>query len=140
MSEQAVTELEEARWAPLGERASGLPSDVVAVVREACEREPQKPALIFEDGVVVSREEFRRAVEVFAGYLAGHVDPGDRIVMMLENRTEFMIGWIAANACGAGVVSVNTDHGHLESTLQAVEGEAYHAREIQVLDAQREIL
>jgi len=38
------------------------------------------------------------------------------------------------------VVSVNTDHGHLESTLQAVEGEAYHAREIQVLDAQREIL
>ena len=38
------------------------------------------------------------------------------------------------------VVSVNTDHGHLESTLQAVEGEAYRAREIQVLDAQREIL
>ena len=38
------------------------------------------------------------------------------------------------------VVSVNTDHGHLESTLQAVEGEAYNARDIQVLDAQREIL
>ena len=38
------------------------------------------------------------------------------------------------------VVSVNTDHGHLESTLQAAEGEAYHAREIQVLDSQREIL
>ena len=38
------------------------------------------------------------------------------------------------------VVSVNTDHGHLESTLQAVQGEAFHAREIQVLDSQTEIL
>jgi uncharacterized protein len=38
------------------------------------------------------------------------------------------------------VVSVNTDHGHLESTLSSVEGEAHHAREIQVLDTQTEIL
>ena len=45
--------------------------------------------------------------------------------------------WQRARLAG---VSVNTDHGHLESTLEAVEGEAYHAREIQVLDAQREIL
>jgi carnitine-CoA ligase len=111
VSEQAVTDVAEARWAPLGEQASGLPRDVVTVVREAGEREPQKPALIFEDGLVVSREEFRRAVEAFAGYLAGRVDPGDRIVMMLENRTEFMVGWIAANACGAGVVSVNISAG-----------------------------
>ena len=38
------------------------------------------------------------------------------------------------------VVSVNTDHGHLESTLQSVAGEAEHAREIQVLDINTEIL
>ena len=38
------------------------------------------------------------------------------------------------------VVAVNTDHAHLESTLSAVEGEAYGAREIQVLDAQKELL
>jgi len=111
VSDQAVSEAAEARWEPLGPQASGLPRDVVTVVREACAREPQKPALIFEDGLVVSREEFRRAVEAFAGYLATRIEPGDRIVMMLENRTEFMVGWIAANACGASVVTVNTSAG-----------------------------
>jgi len=38
------------------------------------------------------------------------------------------------------VVSVNTDHGHLESTLSSVAAEAHHARDIQVLDSQTEIL
>jgi uncharacterized protein YlxP (DUF503 family) len=38
------------------------------------------------------------------------------------------------------VVSVNTDHDHLEATLQSVVGEAEHAREIQLLDAQTEFL
>lgn len=38
------------------------------------------------------------------------------------------------------VVSVNTDHGHLESTLHSVAGEAEHSREIQVLSAETEIL
>jgi hypothetical protein len=38
------------------------------------------------------------------------------------------------------VVSVNTDHVHLESTLRSVAGEAEFSREIQLLDAQTEIL
>jgi uncharacterized protein YlxP (DUF503 family) len=38
------------------------------------------------------------------------------------------------------VVSVNTDHEHLESTLQSVVSEAGNAREIQLLDAQTEFL
>ncbi len=38
------------------------------------------------------------------------------------------------------VVTVNTDHVHLESTLQSVTGEAEQAREIQVLGAETEIL
>ena len=38
------------------------------------------------------------------------------------------------------VVTVNTDHAHLESTLQSVEREAATAREIQLLDAHTEIL
>ena len=38
------------------------------------------------------------------------------------------------------VVSVNTDHGHLETTLHAAEREAVSAREIQVLDSVVEIL
>ena len=38
------------------------------------------------------------------------------------------------------VVSVNTDHVHLEGTLQQAMGEAEGARNIQVIDAQTEIL
>jgi uncharacterized protein YlxP (DUF503 family) len=38
------------------------------------------------------------------------------------------------------VVGVNTDHVHLESTLQKVAGEAGSARDIEILDAQTEIL
>ena len=38
------------------------------------------------------------------------------------------------------VVSVNTDHEHRDSTLHSVVGEAEHAREIQLLDAQTEFL
>lgn len=103
-------------WGPLAEQA--VPSDVITLVREGLAREPAKPALIFEDGVVISRERFRAAVERFAGYLSERVEPGDRIVIMLENRAEFMVVWLAANACGASLVSVNTsakehDAGHI---------------------------
>ena len=38
------------------------------------------------------------------------------------------------------VVSVNTDHVHLESTLQKVAGEAGSARDIELLDAHVETL
>ncbi len=38
------------------------------------------------------------------------------------------------------VVGVNTDHGHLDSTLQSVLGEAENAREIMVADSNLEIL
>jgi uncharacterized protein len=38
------------------------------------------------------------------------------------------------------IVSVNTDHGHLESTLQSVAGEAENAREILVIDRHMETL
>jgi uncharacterized protein YlxP (DUF503 family) len=38
------------------------------------------------------------------------------------------------------VVSVNTDHAHLEMTLQAVAGEAGHARDVEILSAETELL
>jgi uncharacterized protein YlxP (DUF503 family) len=41
---------------------------------------------------------------------------------------------------GLAVVSVNTDHVHLEQTLQSVAGEAGRARDIEILDTNVEIL
>lgn len=114
-----------AAWAPLGEQAQDLPRDVVTLVREACEREPDKPALIFEDGVTVTRAQFRRSVESFGGYLSHRIAPGDRVAMLLENRTEFMAAWLAVNARGGSVVSLNTsagehDAGHILTDSAAV--------------------
>ena len=38
------------------------------------------------------------------------------------------------------VVTVNTDHGHLDSTLSAIVSEAAGARDIELLDVSRELL
>jgi hypothetical protein len=38
------------------------------------------------------------------------------------------------------VVTVNTDHGHLDSTLQSITSEAENARDIMVADSHVEIL
>jgi carnitine-CoA ligase len=101
----------EAKWPPLDPSVQDLPADIVTLAREALDREPQRPVFVFEDGVVVSRERFRTAVEAFAGYLHERVEPGERVLIMLENRTEFMVAWLAANACGAALVSLNTSAG-----------------------------
>ena len=38
------------------------------------------------------------------------------------------------------VVSVNTDHGHLDATLSHAASEAHHARDVEVIDTCTEIL
>ncbi len=101
----------QAQWLPLGPSAQDLPRDIITLVRDALDEEPTKPVFIFEDGVVVTRERFRSAVEQFAGYLSTRISPGDRVLIMLENRAEFMIAWLAVNACGASLVSINTSAG-----------------------------
>ncbi|HEY0391501.1 MAG TPA: AMP-binding protein [Solirubrobacterales bacterium] len=101
----------EAAWAPLDPAAASLPADIITLVREALDRGPAKPVFIFEDGVVVTRGQFRAAVETFAGYLSSRIGPGDRVLIMLENRAEFMVAWLAVNACGAALVSINTSAG-----------------------------
>ena len=107
-----------AEWAPIDTESLGLPHDIISLTRDALRGEPTQPVFIFEDGVVVTRERFRSAVEQFAGYLSSRVEKGDRVLIMLENRTEFMVAWLAINACGASLVSINTsarehDAGHI---------------------------
>jgi crotonobetaine/carnitine-CoA ligase len=101
----------EAGWPTAAEDALPLPADILTLAREALSRDPQDPVLIFEDGLVVTRERFKDGVERFAGYLSERVGPGDRVVIMLENRAEFMMAWLAVNACGASLVSMNTSAG-----------------------------
>lgn len=96
-------------------RAGGptpLPPDVIALVAGTCRPGDERPALIFEDGVSVTRSDLRAAVESFGAYLTDRINPGDRVAVISENRVEFMIAWLATVAAGGVFVSMN--HGSRE--------------------------
>jgi crotonobetaine/carnitine-CoA ligase len=84
-------------------------SDIVSLALEACRRNPEVAVIRFEDGVEISRADFLAAVDRFAGWLHERVDPGDRVAIMMHNRIEFMVAWIAVAAKGAVLVSMNHD-------------------------------
>jgi crotonobetaine/carnitine-CoA ligase len=65
--------------------------------------------MIFEDGPVVTYAQLLAASERFAGYLAERVQPGDAVAVILRNRAEFMVAWLAVVANRAVLVSVNPD-------------------------------
>jgi crotonobetaine/carnitine-CoA ligase len=97
-------------WRDVGEPWSAAPQQtVIELVDEACRRWPAAPAMIFEDGLVVTYGELLAASERFAGYLAGRVQPGEAVAVILRNRAEFMIAWLAVVANRAVLVSVNPD-------------------------------
>ena len=98
---------------------------VVELVDQACRRTPDVPAMIFEDGLVVTRQQIREQVERFGGYLARRTAPGDRVAVMLETRAESMIAQLAALAARCIVVPINPtagthDAGHVLQDSGAV--------------------
>jgi crotonobetaine/carnitine-CoA ligase len=87
---------------------SAVPCDsVIEMLDRTCRQAPAQAAMIFEDGLVVSRQQLLEGVERFAGYLADRTTPGDRIAVMLETRAESMIAQLAALAARCVVVPVN---------------------------------
>jgi carnitine-CoA ligase len=114
---------------------SGPPGrDIVELVREACRACPDNPALIFEDGVSVSRGRLWAEIESFAGYLSTRIEPGDRVAIMMPNRAEFMVTWLAVVACRGILVALNPaarshDAGHVlrDSAARIAVVDAAHA-------------
>ena len=95
------------------------------MVSSACRRDPDVPAMIFEDGVVVARIDLLDRAERFAAYLRERIKPGERVAIMLENRAEFMIAWLAVIANRATLVPINpsarlADSGHVLRDSEAV--------------------
>lgn len=89
-------------WSKVGSRT------VLDLVVDSCRRQPNVPAMIFEDGPSVTCEELLQAAERFAGALRKVCAPGERIAIMMTNRAEFMFAWIASMAARNTLVSVNT--------------------------------
>ncbi|HET6998441.1 MAG TPA: AMP-binding protein [Solirubrobacterales bacterium] len=109
--------------------------DIVTLAARACARDPEVPAIVFEDGATITRGELRLAVESFGGWLSERIEPGDRVAIMLENRIEFMVAWLATAAAGGVLVSVNHgsgehDAGHVlrdSGAVVAIAGESTRA-------------
>jgi len=97
-------------WRDAGEPWSAAPQQtIIQLVDEACRSWPGSPAMIFEDSLTVTYAELLAASEQFAGYLAERIQPGDAVAVILRNRAEFMIAWLAVVANRAVLVSVNPD-------------------------------
>jgi crotonobetaine/carnitine-CoA ligase len=86
---------------------AGLPDDVVSLIVNACAVDPSRPAILFEDGLELSRQGLVERVERFAGFLRDRVSRGERVAIAVGNRAEFMIAWIAAMARGVTLVPLN---------------------------------
>ncbi len=115
-----------ATWSGVGAPWSAVSEmTVIELVDHACRRSPGSPAMIFEDGLIVSYEELLDLSERFAGYLRARVGEGERVAVILRNRVEFMIAWLAVIANRATLVSVNPDDkihdaGHVLRDSQSV--------------------
>jgi crotonobetaine/carnitine-CoA ligase len=108
-----------APWSGVGEAKTLLDLFVPSCTRDSA------PAMIFEDGLVVSRADFLALTEQFAGYLRERVSPGEVVAIMLDNRAEYMIAHLAACAVRATLVSINPtarehDTGHILRDSTAV--------------------
>ncbi len=108
-----------APWSGVGEAKTLLDLFVPSCHRDAA------PAMIFEDGLVLSRADLLDLTQRFAGYLRERVSPGEVVAIMVGNRAEFMIAHLAVCAVRATLVSINPtarehDTGHILRDSQAV--------------------
>lgn len=96
---------------------------VIEIVAKGCLEDPERPAIIIDGGPVMTRREFLDRCQRFAGYLSDKVKPGDRVIMMLDNRLEFMIALFGIIANRATMVSIaptamQYDAGHIVTDAQ----------------------
>ena len=80
---------------------------VVQMAAHGCRTNPEVPAVIFEDGLTMARRQLLERAQKFAGYLLRHTMPGERIAIMLDNRIECMIAFLAALLAERTLVPVN---------------------------------
>ena len=92
--------------------------DLVAAVDRAARLWPDRPAWTFDPGESLTFAEVASRTVDLAAALADTVTAGDRVAVMLENRAEFPLTWLALARLGAAMVPVNPqyraeDAGHI---------------------------
>ena len=92
-----------------GSKTTGRPElNIAAHLFEVANRQPQGPAV--SDGVHAwSYGEFARRISCLAGGLVAHgLEPGDRVMLCMENCAEFLEMLCACRAAGLCAVPVNS--------------------------------
>jgi crotonobetaine/carnitine-CoA ligase len=86
-----------------------------AAVRRAAARWPDRIAWRFDPGVTLRFAEVDEQSRRYAAGLAGRgVAAGDRVAVMLGNRAEFPLTWLALGRIGASIVALNPRYGTVD--------------------------
>ena len=109
--DHAVLRLLRTRDGVGGRRGRMMSATVVDLLRESCDRWPDRTLLAFEDGLELTRRDVRELVERFAATLRGVVAPGERVVICTENRAEYLIAFLAVLTVRGAVVPLNPASG-----------------------------
>ena len=98
-----------AHWPPGQPRTLELPRETVyANLAASAARHPERAAIDYY-GRRISYAELKRGVDALAGYLQQRcgVQPGERVLLYLQNSPQFVIGYYAILRADAVVVPVN---------------------------------
>src|SRR6187431_1399804 len=87
---------------------------------------PRAPGRAYHpDGLELTYGEVRaRVSELRAQYAAAGYGHGHRVALLLENRPEFFVHYLALNALGCGIVPINPDYRHDEMLYQMEHSDA----------------
>jgi len=83
-----------------GELLHHLVSGAAAIV-------PDRPAIIAEDGTVITFAQFDRSITAVAGWIASRTTPGDRVAVIADNGPAYATLYYAAPRAGCILVLIN---------------------------------
>ncbi|MFH8805611.1 class I adenylate-forming enzyme family protein [Streptomyces sp. NPDC017936] len=90
----------------------GCPREpLLQVLSRGIDRFGDQQVLLFDDGAAFTAHELREHAERLAGHLSTLLTPGDRVVIALGNRAEYVIAFLAVLANRGVVVSISPEIG-----------------------------
>ncbi|HKT37378.1 MAG TPA: class I adenylate-forming enzyme family protein, partial [Ktedonobacterales bacterium] len=87
-------------------------------------RVPERPAIFWRDITLSYRQIYALARSAAVGMQALGLSKGDRVCLLMLNRPEFIIGWMAASMLGLVVTPMNPSYKEREVTDQLQNSEA----------------
>jgi long-chain acyl-CoA synthetase len=88
------------------------------------QRVPERPAIYWRDITLSYRQMYALARSAAVGMQALGLNKGDRVCLLMLNRPEFIIGWMAASMLGLVITPMNPSYKEREVTYQLKNSEA----------------